>query len=392
MSNYRQAAGGIQAIACGPPRSTTCSMQNADGPRVAVVTGAAGGIGRALVAELVQRGYHVEALVRRRQRQPVGLCESRDILSPAVHYSTADLANPAHVDGVAESLARAHERVHLLINNAAVCPTGWTPREFSEAWLVNVNAPARLLSALTPALMRAAARAVTGSTASDLCAPPPLQPPPVVLKISSGDAELLFFGTQLRAQLEHAATGGDDDRDLDCDRTATLASAVTELGRAMHDVGRDTPSHLRDGIIHGPEPAYRLSKACLNAFTRRAAADLAPLGVRVIAACPGDVPTRMMSATTTVSAASTIACTVAATANTVAATANTAATTTNPAATTANTAATAATTATATSAVAKPATPVVTQADRAARELIDLVECLDTAPGTFYRHGRPIPW
>ncbi|PWK92585.1 SDR family NAD(P)-dependent oxidoreductase [Fulvimonas soli] len=74
-----------------------------------------------------------------------------------------------------------------------------------------------------------------------------------------------------------------------------LAKAALPLMR-RHGHGRivNVSSGCGASGVHGPEaPAYRVSKAALNAFTRALAAELLGSGVLVNAVCPGWVATAM---------------------------------------------------------------------------------------------------
>ena len=73
--------------------------------RIAVVTGARGGIGRAVIAQLMDRDYTVVAHSR------VAVAD----LPPGVMSLSGDLSDPATARRVGESV----ERVDLLVNNAA---------------------------------------------------------------------------------------------------------------------------------------------------------------------------------------------------------------------------------------------------------------------------------
>ena len=109
---------------------------------LALVTGAAGGIGRAIANRLASDGYQVMAL-------------DKDDL---------DLAQVAR-DGVPATLReRIGERLDVLVNNAAVQHLAGTSAITPEAWAdtlaVNLTAPFRLVQDLLPALNAAHGRVV----------------------------------------------------------------------------------------------------------------------------------------------------------------------------------------------------------------------------------------
>ena len=114
----------------------------------ALVTGAAGGIGRALVGALTARGARVKAT----DRDAAGLAALA--AACGVEILEADLADD---DGLDRLLAWAGDGVDLLVNNAGF---GWygplaavTPHEVDELIRVDLVVPVRLMAALTPAMV-----------------------------------------------------------------------------------------------------------------------------------------------------------------------------------------------------------------------------------------------
>lgn len=116
----------------------------------AVVTGATGGIGAAVVRALMERGYRVYAV-------------SRSTLKAAALYDAAPLAVPVLVDlaqyaELPPALADLRE-VHALVHCAGVAEVAsvedTTPALWQETLAVNVVTPALLTRALLPALRAA---------------------------------------------------------------------------------------------------------------------------------------------------------------------------------------------------------------------------------------------
>jgi short-subunit dehydrogenase len=138
----------------------------ADG--VAVITGAASGIGAALAEALTRRGAAL-ALV---DRDAAGLERVAKALGAAAHR--LDLADPA----AGATLARAVSGpVNLLVNNAGVALGGRfdeTPAEdFDELMAINFGAVVKLTRAFLPRLRQAReARIVNVSSVFGLVAPP----------------------------------------------------------------------------------------------------------------------------------------------------------------------------------------------------------------------------
>lgn len=87
------------------------------GRRVAVVTGATGGMGRVLTQELVRDGMHVVAVARDAARAAALL--SHDMPDGGTWEVLAgDLSERAGVIRVAGAIAERHDAVHALVNNA----------------------------------------------------------------------------------------------------------------------------------------------------------------------------------------------------------------------------------------------------------------------------------
>jgi 3-oxoacyl-[acyl-carrier protein] reductase len=125
--------------------------------RVALVTGAGRGIGRAVAIQLAEGGAQVALLARSiDQLEQTGVDVRAHGGSAAV--IPADLAEP---DAVADAAARIAEEVgpvDILINNAAVVqPAGPTiasdPGEWGRAYAVNVDAPVRLSLSFLPSML-----------------------------------------------------------------------------------------------------------------------------------------------------------------------------------------------------------------------------------------------
>jgi len=141
---------------------------------VAVVTGAAGGIGAALTLELASRGCHL-ALVDR-DRDALAAVVTAAKRSVAVSAHVADVADPAAATSLRDAVLAEHGRVSVLVNNAGVALIGrFEELEIAEMeWLFAVNfwGTVRMCKAFVPALRREpAARIVNLSSIFGVVAP-----------------------------------------------------------------------------------------------------------------------------------------------------------------------------------------------------------------------------
>ncbi len=108
--------------------------------RVAVVTGAASGIGQATSELLAQKGCHL-ALVDLNED---GLQETAERVRAAgrkVSLHVADVADKARMQALPEEVIREHGHVHVLINNAGVALDSTIEDHDLEdfEWIVGIN-------------------------------------------------------------------------------------------------------------------------------------------------------------------------------------------------------------------------------------------------------------
>ena len=133
--------------------------------RVALVTGASRGIGRAVAIELARRGAQVVITAR----SEGGLAETDDAIRAAGGAATLlplDLLDGATLDTLGPSLYERFRRLDILVGNAAALGL-LTPvphildRDWAEVVGVNLSAGLRLIRTCAPLLQRAeAGRAV----------------------------------------------------------------------------------------------------------------------------------------------------------------------------------------------------------------------------------------
>ena len=134
--------------------------------RVAVVTGANSGIGKATSRALAERGAEVFLLCRNEERGRAALRELREETgSRRLRLVTVDVAEPESIRSAVKAIVAA--RVHVLVNNAAVLPAERyeTSRGVELTFATNVLGPFLLTRLLEPRLRASgAARVVNVSS------------------------------------------------------------------------------------------------------------------------------------------------------------------------------------------------------------------------------------
>ena len=114
--------------------------------KTALVTGAAGGIGQAIVAGLRAEGARVAAADR----------DSSAI--PADAHLDGDLLNPEYCDGLIAAAVAALGSIDILVNNAGVITRGTIDETTDADWAlsmgVNVEAPFRICRAAIPVMAK----------------------------------------------------------------------------------------------------------------------------------------------------------------------------------------------------------------------------------------------
>src|SRR5258707_14646833 len=129
---------------------------------VALVTGAAGGIGRAIVAALAKAGWTVAA---------TDLAEAGDVAGAEVTIP-ADLRGRDACRAVVDAVLAGHGRLDLLVNNAATMTVVEPTVETMDLWWrdieVNLTAPLWLTQAAAAPLRESAGQVINVSSISAL--------------------------------------------------------------------------------------------------------------------------------------------------------------------------------------------------------------------------------
>ena len=115
--------------------------------KIALVTGASSGIGRATAELLAQNGYYVFALARRMHRL-------EQIRSEHIEPICLDVTDGAAVRQAVSHILSVHGRIDVLVNNAAICQPGaveCVPLETAHRQIeVNLFGYARFMQAVLP--------------------------------------------------------------------------------------------------------------------------------------------------------------------------------------------------------------------------------------------------
>lgn len=143
---------------------------------VALVTGAAGGIGRAVALSLARRGADLALLDRRAEALAMVGAEV-EALGRRASLHAVDITDAAAVEAAPEAAAGAHGRLDILVNNAGLALTGrfeqLSMADIDAVLDVNLRGPMRLTLACLPQLRAAPeARIVNISSLYGLVAPP----------------------------------------------------------------------------------------------------------------------------------------------------------------------------------------------------------------------------
>jgi uncharacterized protein len=233
--------------------------------RRALLTGATGGLGRAIGEALVARGATVVATGRRAE----ALDELRSQLGEHVEVLVADLAVPDDVAALGERAAP----VDVLVANAAVAASGrldsFSPEEIDRALDVNLRAPMQLARALLPAMVERGAGHLI--FVSSLNGKIPTAGASVYAATKYG---MRGFAASLRDELHGSGVGA----------TAIFPGFVAEAGMWAEArvelppwVGLPSPGDVAEAVVKGIERG-------------RGEIDVAPIPLRISAGLAGVAP------------------------------------------------------------------------------------------------------
>lgn len=173
--------------------------------RKALVTGAAGGIGRALALALAREGADLFLVDIDAANLERAAAEAR-ALGVEVVTRTCDLAEPAEISAMGQALTAEWGALNILINNAGVTWYGPTDTMSAEQWrrimAVNLLAPIQLFRELLPLLAAADEAHVV-----NVCSMFGLTPWRKAAAYQTSKYGLVGFTAALRAEFQRAHFG-----------------------------------------------------------------------------------------------------------------------------------------------------------------------------------------
>ncbi|HEX7176476.1 MAG TPA: SDR family NAD(P)-dependent oxidoreductase [Pyrinomonadaceae bacterium] len=206
--------------------------------RTAVITGAAGGIGRAIAVSLARRGCHL-ALADVDEAGMAGTEELVLAHGVRVTRQRLDVADRAAVAGFPARVAAEHPGVDLLVNNAGVA-AGGTFEQVSEEdfeWLFEINfwGVVRMTRAFLPALRASGdARVVNLSSVFGLVAPPEQ------VAYAASKFAVRGFSEALRHELEGSGVG------VTVVHPGGVATSISEQARVPAGVSAEEVERRRE--------------------------------------------------------------------------------------------------------------------------------------------------
>ena len=179
-------------------------MTSANG-RVAVITGAAGGVGSALARELAKRGWNL-ALVDIDSEKLAELVATLRNSNNRITAHVADLRNSDHITALPQEVKGKHGSVDCLINNAGITLQKSIESHSIEDWRrvfdLNFWATVSMCQAFLPMLKEPSRANIVNISSMAACYGMPSQS-----SYSSSKAAVQAFSESLRAELSSYAIG-----------------------------------------------------------------------------------------------------------------------------------------------------------------------------------------
>lgn len=134
-----------------------CEMGQSIEGKIAYITGASSGIGRATVLELAKEGVHV-GLIARTEEKLLKVAKEAETLGVKTSVAVADIASMEEVNNAIESLQNNLGPADILINNAAAGAAHGSfleiePTDFKHTFEVNVFGTYYVTRAVLPQMI-----------------------------------------------------------------------------------------------------------------------------------------------------------------------------------------------------------------------------------------------
>ena len=127
--------------------------------KVAIVTGASSGVGRATALSLANAGYHVALIARRADRLEQITSEASADLRPRLHPHPADIADKPAVTSIVQKILAQFQRIDALVNAAGTNIPDRSLAQLTDEKLkavmdANLTGALNLIQAVLPAMRK----------------------------------------------------------------------------------------------------------------------------------------------------------------------------------------------------------------------------------------------
>jgi NADP-dependent 3-hydroxy acid dehydrogenase YdfG len=127
--------------------------------KVAIVTGASSGVGRATALSLARAGYDVALIARRADRLQQIMSEAPSDVRPRLHPQPADIADKPGIIGIVNQVLAQFQRIDVLVNAAGTNIPDRSLAQLTDERLkavmdANLNGALNLIQAVLPAMRK----------------------------------------------------------------------------------------------------------------------------------------------------------------------------------------------------------------------------------------------
>lgn len=250
--------------------------------RVAVITGAAGGLGSALTRELAKRGWNL-ALVDIDSEKLAELVGTLASSNNHITAHVADLRNSDQIAALPQEVKGKHGSVHCLINNAGITLQKSIESHSIEDWRrvfdLNFWATVSMCQAFLPVLKEQSRANIVNISSMAACYGMPSQS-----SYSSSKAAVQAFSESLRAELSRYAIG------VTCIHPGAINTDMIKATLCESDDVAQAQKNLALAQRFGMSPE-KTAKCIIDAFERNRRQQYVGIDARifnwVVKLCPG---------------------------------------------------------------------------------------------------------